>query len=82
MDRLSEAPITASARRHGVADDDIRHALRNWIDVNDEDDDVTLFLGPDRAGNLIEVGVVADAAGARIIHAMRPARPHKFSDEG
>ncbi len=79
MDGLADAPITASAHRHRVLDADIRHALRNWIDVSDEDDDVTLFLGPDGAGNLIEVGVVADENGIRIIHAMRPARPQKFS---
>lgn len=78
MDGLADAPITSSAHRHGVLENDIRHALRNWIDVSDEDGDVTLFLGPDGAGNLIEVGVVADANGIRIIHAMRPARPAKF----
>lgn len=79
---LSDAAITASARRHGVIDDDIRHALRNWIGISEQDEEVTLLLGPDTAGNLIEVGVVADDDGTRIIHAMRPARPHKFSTEG
>lgn len=38
-------------------------------------DGVGIYLGFDRAGNvLLEVGVVEDDAGARIIHAM-PARP-------
>lgn len=52
---LWEAPIAASAHRHGIADEDTRHALRNLIAVADDpgDDDVTLFLGPDRAVNLI-----------------------------
>jgi len=47
---LWEAPIGASAHRHGIADEDIRHALRNLIAVAADpgDDDVTLFLGPDR----------------------------------
>jgi hypothetical protein len=48
---LREAPVVASAHRHGVTDEDIRHALRNFIAVADDprDDDVTLFLGPGRA---------------------------------
>ena len=50
--------------------------------LNDEDADVTLFLGPDRAGNLIEVGVLDTQDGPAIIHAMRPARPFKFPPEG
>jgi hypothetical protein len=75
---LADAPIRASARKHGVDDDDIRHALRNWIRVADEDDDVVLYVGPDRAARLIEVGVRSDDDGVRIIHAMRPARPHRF----
>ena len=31
------APIRASTRKHGVADEYIRDALRNWIRVADED---------------------------------------------
>lgn len=71
--------MTDSAHRHGIADEDIRHALRNVIGVADdpEDEDVTLFLGPDRAVNLIEVGVLATDDGPLIIHAM-PARTRRF----
>ncbi|MPZ61139.1 MAG: hypothetical protein GEU93_07555 [Propionibacteriales bacterium] len=70
---LSEAPIWASARRHGVDDADIRHVLRNFFATADDrvDDDVTLFLGADRAGNLVEVGVLDTDEGPVIIHAMR-----------
>ena len=75
---VPEAPIRASSRKHGVDDADIRHALRNWIRVADEDDDVVLYLGSDRAGRLIEVGVRSDEDGIRIVHAMRPARDHRF----
>jgi hypothetical protein len=78
---LPEAQIFASARKHGVDDEDIRHALRNWIGVADEDDDVVLYLGPDRAARLIEVGVRGDEDGIRIVHAMRPARDHRFRGE-
>jgi hypothetical protein len=78
---LSDAPIRPSARKHGVVDEDIRHALRNWIRVADNDHDVVLYLGPDRAARLIEVGVRSDEEGVRIIHAMRPAREHRFELE-
>lgn len=76
---LWEAPIGASAHRHGIADEDIRHALRNLIAVAADpgDDDVTLFLGPDRTVDLIEVGVLATDDGPLIIHAM-PARASRF----
>lgn len=57
---LSQSPIWDSARRHGISDDEIRHALGNFIAVADDpdgDDDVTLFLGAkDASGELIEVG--------------------------
>ena len=75
---LADAPIWRTAHRHDVDDDDIHHALRHWLAVNDE---VTLFLGPDQAGNLIEVGVLDTDQGPAIIHAMRPARAFKFEAE-
>lgn len=76
---LWQAPVAASAHRHGVTDEDIRHALRNLIAVaaDPRDDDVTLFLGPDQAVNLIEVGVLATHDGPLIIHAMA-ARAGRF----
>jgi len=69
---LWEAPVAASAYRHGITDEDIRHALRNLMAVaaDPRDDDVTLFLGPDPAVNLIEVGVLSTDDGPLIIHAM------------
>ena len=78
---LADAPIWSTAHRHHVDDEDIRHALRNWVRVDDGQDDVTLFLGPDRAGNLIEVGVLDTDDGPVTIHALRPARLHKFSQD-
>jgi hypothetical protein len=76
---LWEAPVAASAHRHGITDEDVRHALRNLIAVaaDPRDDDVTLFLGPDRAVNLIEVGVLDTDDGPLIIHAMA-ARTGRF----
>ena len=51
-----------SARRHGVQDDDIRHATDHPLVVVDLDPDADppkqLVIGPDRAGNLLEVVVL------------------------
>jgi hypothetical protein len=65
--------IHASARRHGVADQDMLHAVEFAVVVDDlgEDPDRWLVLGPDPAGNLLEVVVLISAEGdALIIHAM------------
>jgi len=76
---LWEAPVAASAHRHGFIDEDIRHALRNFVAVaaDPRDDDVTLVLGPDQAVNLIEVGILSTDEGPLIIHAMA-ARTNRF----
>lgn len=69
------------ARRHEISDDEIRHALRNFIAVADDpggNEDVTLFLGAkDTSGELIEVGVLDTDDGPVIIHAMA-GRMHRF----
>ena len=64
--------IYASARNHGVADEDILQALTNAMVVadTDEDPDKVLYLGPDRAGNLLEVITVARSEDEVVIHAM------------
>lgn len=66
--------IAGSARRHGITDDQMRHAFRQPIRVEPLDDGFTMYIGADRAGNLLEIGVVNGPAGALIVHAM-PARP-------
>lgn len=45
---LWEAPVAASAYRHGYVDEDIRHAPRNLVAVaaDPRDDDVTLLTAP------------------------------------
>ena len=66
--------IEASARKHGVTDDDMLHALRHhWRAFETGDPDVTMFIGPSASAAPLEVGVVTDADGVAIIHAM-PAR--------
>lgn len=64
--------IHESARRHGVADEDIAHAYANavrWVHLG-EDPDRYLVAGPDRAGNLVEL-VVLNANSVSVIHAMK-----------
>jgi len=66
--------IHPSARKHGVADEDIRHATDHALAIEDagEDPDRWLVIGSDRAGNLLEVVVLVANEGAQlVIHAMR-----------
>jgi hypothetical protein len=65
--------VLASARRHGISDDDMLHAYRYPIRVFDLDD-LTMLVGPDRAGRVLEVGVATAEGVDFIVHAMA-ARP-------
>ena len=67
--------ILASARRHQVGEDDMLHALRNPVRTFLLDEDMTMVIGADTAGRLLEIGVVEsrDEPGLVIVHAM-PAR--------
>jgi hypothetical protein len=70
-----DAPLIAtSARKHGIHDDDMIHAFNHPILVDDLDDGLTMFVGADTAGNLLEVGAIDSSDGPIVIHAM-PARP-------
>ena len=69
--------IHRSARKHGVADRDILHAIDHALAIEDigEDPDRWLILGPDRAVNMLEVVVLTTSEGTQLaIHAM-PMRP-------
>ncbi|MCY3643362.1 MAG: hypothetical protein OXH67_00235 [Acidimicrobiaceae bacterium] len=69
-----DPPIDHMARRHGLKDDDIRHAYRNPIRVLLLDE-LIMIIGADRSGRLLEVGVLVDEEELIevIVHAM-PAR--------
>ncbi len=73
--------IAPSARRHGIDDDDMRHALRNPILVTELDEDLTMFTGPARDGTPLKVGVADGRDGPVIVHAMR-ARPKFLPGKG
>jgi len=74
-----------SARKHGVADQDILHAIDHALAIEDasEDPDRWLLLGPDTAGNLLEVVVMTTwsqsgwtlNSGASCSTAPRPTEP-------
>jgi hypothetical protein len=69
-----EPVIASSARRHKITDDDMLHAHRNFVDAFDLDDGLTMLVGPDTAGRLLEVGVISQDDRDVIVHAM-PLRP-------
>jgi hypothetical protein len=72
--------IDASARRHGVLDQDMLHALRHhWRAFETDDDAVLMVIGPSATGAPLEIGVVFDDAHAIVIHAM--ASRVKFLEE-
>jgi hypothetical protein len=62
--------IEASARKHGVSDDDMLHAvLHHWRAFETDDPDVTMFIGPSMTSAPLEEG-----EGVAIIHAMSARR--------
>lgn len=60
-----------SARKHGVADEDIEHATAHAITIEDQDDDTRLYLGPARNAALLEIVTIVREDGSELaIHAM------------
>jgi hypothetical protein len=68
-----------SARKHGVVDADIYHAIDHALVIEDagEDPDRWLVIGPDRAGNFLEVVVMITQDTKFVIHAMAMRAPYK-----
>ena len=63
--------ITDSARKHGVPDEDMLHAVRCRKSRWPQEEGIWMYIGPTRSGHvMLEVAVVDDGRGARIIHAM------------
>jgi hypothetical protein len=62
--------ILGTARRHGIDEEDILHAYRYPIRVF-RVDDMTMLIGADRSGRLLEVGVVASDGVDFVVHAMQ-----------
>jgi predicted aldo/keto reductase-like oxidoreductase len=71
-----EFVVLPSARRHGVADESMIHALRNPVsfEAAQGDHDLEMVVGADESGRLLEVGFATTDDQIVIVHAM-PARP-------
>ena len=89
-DRIGSAPsvrgvsyynfmeIHPLARRHGIADEDIEHAVVHAMAIDDQDDDTRLYLGPARNADLLEVVTIVRDEGPQLaIHAMRMRRKYR-----
>lgn len=63
--------IGEPARKHGVIDEDILHAVRTAMRKVVIDEDRTMFIGPASDGALLEIGVLdIDGDDPVVIHAM------------
>ncbi len=64
--------IAGPARKHGVGDADIWHAIRTATHKIDMDEDLTMLIGPAHDGTPLEIGLL-DISGEDpvIIHAIR-----------
>ncbi len=63
--------IAASARKHGVSDQDIRHAYAHPIRVFELDDDFTMIIGANQAAIIYEIGVIDGVRAPVVVHAMK-----------
>jgi len=67
--------IHSEARKHGIADADIEHAIEHPMSLEPQDDARLLYLGPGRNGALLEV--VKVVGPELVIHAMKATRKHE-----
>ncbi len=71
--------------KHGIHDLDINHAVEHALAGGEQDDGKVLYLGPDRAGNMLEVvSVLRDEGTELVIHAMAMRKRYEsfLSDPG
>ena len=69
--RYPKVDIHTSALKHGVSVEDIEHAVRNAMAIDDLEDDLRLYLGADRKGDLLEVVAINRRERSElVIHAM------------
>lgn len=70
--RFLPVEVLRSALRHSIGPEDIQHALRHALVVEEIDEDPTryLVLGADRAGKLLELVVLDRPQGPAVMHAM------------
>ncbi len=63
--------IGEPARKHGISDEDIWHAIRNMMRTVSESDDLIMVIGPACSGMPLEIGILGPASDDPVvIHAM------------
>ncbi len=67
--------IHSEARKHGITDADIEHAIEHPMSLEPQGDRRLLYLGPSRNGALLEV--VKVVGPELVIHAMKSTRKHE-----
>lgn len=64
--------IHPSARKHGIADEDIEHAVNHPMSIDDRDSRTRLYLGGARNADFLEVVTIVRAdCSETAIHAMK-----------
>ena len=64
--------VHPSARKHGVTDGDVEHAVTHAMAIDDTHSDGRLYVGPARNAALLEVLTIPAVEGSELaIHAMR-----------
>jgi hypothetical protein len=71
---MGEPIIAPSARKHGIADEDMLHALP--IRTEDRGEGFTMITGGAWDGALLEVGVIDTDDGPVIVHADRARKQY------
>ena len=66
--------IVDSARKHGLADEDVLHAFNHPIRYEDLDDGFVMIIGPTRSAR--HHGVLDTDHGPVIVHAMTARRKY------
>jgi hypothetical protein len=68
------------AAKHGIAEEDVAHAVRNAMRRVELDDDLTMLIGPAADGSLLEIGILdLDGDDPVVVHAMALRdRFHRF----
>ncbi len=78
---IEHVEMYGSARKHGVDDADIDHAVHHAVVVADQDDGKVLYLGPDRATNFLEVVAVRRHVPVRLDPELRKALDDRAIEE-
>ena len=68
--------IVDSARKHGIANEDVLDAFDHPVSYEDLDDGFVMVIGPTRSAHLVELGVLDTDHSPVIVHAMTARRKY------